>query len=456
MSPIPLCPVVLAGGSGTRLWPWSREGHPKQLLKLTGERTLLQETLARLEGFADETVAAGPPLVVCNERYRFLVAEQIEAMGLEPAGLLLEPAGRNTAPALTLAALEAARADRDAVLLVMPADHVIQDRAAFQAAVATGARLAGERRAIGTFGIVPTHPETGFGYIRKGPALAERAFVVEAFVEKPDRATALDYLESGAYLWNGGLFLVRASVWLEAAGRYCPAIAEGSRRAHAGAARDGTLVLLDRAAFEACPSDSIDYAVMEPLTAERAAAGLEAFVIPLDAGWSDIGSWSAVMGLRAPDAGGNVTYGDVHAHDTKRCLLASGGRLVAAVGLEDAAVVETADAVLVAPLDRAQDVKQVVEWLKRSGRPEAERHPRTHHPWGHADRLLAEPGVEVNRLVLRPGAALTPALEPTARRQWTVVRGEARMTRDPETGAVTHIANPTSEPLELVEVRTAG
>lgn len=352
-----LVPVILSGGAGTRLWPLSRELYPKQLLALVSQHTMLQETVLRLEGMEHT-----PPVVVCNEAHRFMVAEQLRLLGIEPLSIILEPFGRNTAPAIALAALAAlkSRPGTDPVLLVLPADHVVLNVPAFHAAVKI-ALAAAEQGRFATFGIVARTPETGFGYIRRG-APAAGAYRIAQFVEKPPLERATQFVASGEYYWNGGMFAFRASRYLEELGRFVPAIAAACRKAFDGAVTDRDFVRLDTAAFEACPSDSIDYAVMEKTS--------DAVVVPLDAGWSDVGSWSALHEVSAADADGNVLRGDVLAEDCSGCYLHSESRLVTAVGLRDHVVVETADAVMVAPKAKVQDVKKLTARLKALGRTE--------------------------------------------------------------------------------------
>ena len=445
-------PVFHSVGSGARLWPLSREHYPKQLLCLLGEQTLLQQTVARLDGMGN--VAA--PLLVCNEEHRFLIAEQLRQMEKAPADIILEPLGRNTAPALTLAALALLKhAADDALMLVMPADHGIQDTPGFHAAVTTGAALAEKGRLV-TFGIVPTAPETGYGYIRKG-----EGYDVAAFVEKPDAATAQQYLDSGAYLWNSGMFMMRASVWLDELNRFHPAMLEACKAAYDGGKRDADFYRVDRQAFASCQSNSIDYAVMEET--DRAS------VIPLDAGWSDIGAWSSLWEASVRDGQGNVLQGDVYAHATQNTLLISQHRFLAAVGLDDIIVVETPDAVLVAHKDHAQDVKEVVGRLKSDKRSEYQTHRRVYRPWGSYEGIDAGPRFQVKRLVVKPGAALSLQMHHHRAEHWIVVKGTARVTKGEEVfmltenqstyiplGTTHRLENPGNIPLEIIEVQSGS
>jgi mannose-1-phosphate guanylyltransferase/mannose-6-phosphate isomerase len=352
-----LVPVILSGGSGTRLWPLSRELLPKQLLALTGERTMLQETAARLSGFAN---AAGP-VIVCNEAHRFLVAEQLREMQLAPTAILLEPVGRNTAPAIALAAQAAIAAyGEDALLLVLPADHTLRDHEAFQAAIRT-AVTAGEQGKLVAFGIVAHSPETGYGYIRRGEG-TEAVRPIAQFVEKPDLERAQQFIASGEYFWNSGMFLFGARRFLDELARHAPDIAEACARASATARRDTDFTRIDAQAFSACRSESIDYAVMEKTR--------DAVMVPLDADWNDVGSWTALHDILPADAQGNVTRGDVLLEDTANCYVHADSRLVAALGLRDLVIVETSDAVLVAPRAKVQDVKKIVARIKAAGRAE--------------------------------------------------------------------------------------
>lgn len=463
-----LHPVILAGGSGTRLWPLSREYHPKQFLGLTGSRSMVQETVSRLDGLR----GVAPPVIVCNEAHRFLVAEQIRELGCRSPTIILESSGRNTAPALALAALRLIarqEEDGDPVMLAMPADHVIRDVATFQSVVQRGAALAGEG-ALVTLGVVPDSPATGYGYIREGEPLDESrsAFRLSRFVEKPDEATARTMVDSGDYLWNSGIFMMRASVWLEALERYSPQILEACRAAHAAGWLDGAFYRPDPDLFAACPSDSIDYAVMEKITESADEHGrISAVVLPMDAGWSDVGAWSALWEDGARDSLGNVVQGDVYAHSVRNSLLIGSHRLLAAVGLEDLIVVETSDAVLVADRDSVQDVKDLVENLKSEGRQEQENHRKVHRPWGSYEILDSGPGFQVKRLTVSPGAALSLQMHHHRAEHWVVVEGVARVTRGDEqfllrenestyvpVGVRHRLENPEASSLEIIEVQS--
>jgi mannose-1-phosphate guanylyltransferase/mannose-6-phosphate isomerase len=481
-----IIPIILSGGCGSRLWPLSRDHYPKQFLPLIHETTMLQETQLRLNGLQN----LAEPLVVCNESHRFMVAEQLRQAGCPAGAIMLEPVGRNTAPAVAVAALQAQKAGDDPVLLVLPADHVIVDAEMFRGAVVEGAKLA-EAGKLVTFGIVPDKAETGYGYIKAGALLAGRgmrdaecenldsgcasdfrvtrtasrvtdtAYEVETFVEKPDAATAEEYLASGDYYWNSGMFMFRASRYLEELEKFAPEMLSCCREALEKAQRDLDFVRLDAGAFGACPKDSIDYAVMEK-TADAA-------VISLDAGWSDVGSWSALWEVGQADGAGNVMRGDVLTHDSRNCYLHSSGRMVAAVGLEDHVVVETADAVLVARRDRAQDVKAIVEQLKQQGRGEALLHRRVNRPWGSYESIDHSERFQVKRITVNPGASLSLQLHHHRAEHWIVVKGTARITRGDETlvlsenqstyiplGVQHRLENPGLIPLELIEVQSGA
>ena len=438
-------PVILCGGSGTRMWPLSREQYPKQLLNLAGEFSMLQATVLRLQGMPLSAVdSLKSPILIGNDEYRFLMAEQLRQVGVKHGGMLLEPCGRNTAPALTLGALLARAGGDDPVMVVMPADHVIQDEAAFRDAVALAAPLADAGKLV-TFGICPTAPETGYGYIRLGAALGASANLVAEFVEKPDAVTAQAYLDSGQYLWNGGIFVIKASVWLAKMGQCRPDILAACEAAFAGRQEDLDFVRPDKAAFAACPSDSIDYAVMEPLTAAGANQG-EVVVVPLDARWSDVGAWSALWEIGEKDAAGNVFKGDVLAVDTKNSLVLSSGRLVATVGLQD-----------------------VVGQLKAAGRSETNAHRKVHRPWGWYDSVDFGSRFQVKRIVVNPGGVLSLQMHHHRAEHWIVVSGTAKVTKGEETflvsenestyiplGTTHRLENPGKLPLEMIEVQSGS
>ena len=462
VTPTLIQPVILCGGSGTRLWPLSREHHPKPLHALNGVRTLLQETGARTRGLEGSV----EPLVICNETHRFMVAEQLKRIGAKPKAILLEPKGRGTAPALTLAAVHAVTAD-DPVLLVMPSDHAVSRNDEFTRAVQRGAALAHQGYIV-AFGVPPSSAETGYGYIRVGGAIANNeANFIEAFVEKPDAAKAQEYLASKGYLWNAGIFAVRASVWIEAIGGFRKDILAACERAYRQGKRDGAFLRVDAAAFDACPSDSIDYAVMERITQKPFSP--EAVVVRLDAGWSDVGAWDALWAIGEKDARGNVVHGDVHLADTTDALVVAQHRMVACVGLDDVVVVETPDAVLVARKDRAQAVGELVSALRAEGRAETLAHRKVHRPWGTYDSIEHGERFQVKRIVVEPGAALSLQLHYHRAEHWIVVRGTARVTRGEETFLLTEnestyippgtrhrLENPGRLPLELIEVQSGS
>jgi mannose-1-phosphate guanylyltransferase/mannose-6-phosphate isomerase len=451
-----LIPVILSGGSGTRLWPLSRELYPKQLLPLVSKGTMLQETLARVTGVEN----VGPPIVVCNDSHRFLVAEQLREIKVESQSILLEPIGRNTAPAVAIAAMAAvsnAESGDSALLLVLPADHVIRNVEAFRAAVVVG-RKAAEQGKLVTFGVVPAKPETGYGYIKRGSGEGP-TFPIAQFVEKPDAATATRYVESKEYYWNSGMFLFKATAFLDELRSLAPDIYEACAQAFTTAKHDLDFTRLPAKEFGACRSDSIDYAVME-----KTRFGV---VVPLEAGWSDVGSWSALHEAVPGDANDNVCIGDVLTEDTHGCYLQSTSRLLATVGLEGHVVVETKDAVLVAPKDRVQDVKALVNQLKKQGRYETSLHREVFRPWGSYDSIDSGERFQVKRLIVKPGAEMSLQMHHHRAEHWIVVSGTARITRDDETflleenqstyiplGARHRIANPGKIPLHIIEVQS--
>ncbi len=451
-----ITPVILSGGSGSRLWPMSRAAYPKQFLALSGEQTLIQQAALRVRG-AGYTA----PIIVSNEEHRFVVAEQLRQIGCDPAAILLEPVGRNTAPAVAIAALQAEALGHD-LILVMPSDHVIRDQVAFDAAIQKAAQAARDG-ALVTFGITPDQPETGYGYIRAGAELDRFGGVhhVAAFVEKPNRETAEAYLAEGDYLWNSGIFLFSARTYLEELKAADPDMLAGCEAALNGSTRDLTFCRLDKAAFIAIRSDSIDYAVMEKT--QRAA------VVPIDMGWSDLGAWSALWNIGEKDDRGNVSRGDVVLSDVADSYIRSEDRLVAVVGLENVAVITTDDAVLVARRDRVQDVKTIVDQLKHAGRTEATLHSTVHRPWGSYRGIDAGVRYQVKRITVAPGAQLSLQMHHHRAEHWIVVSGMARVTRGEEVfllsenestyirpGQVHRLENPGKLPLHLIEVQSGG
>jgi len=452
-----IIPVILAGGSGTRLWPLSRKLYPKQLLPLVDDRTLVQNTLLRLHGIDD----VADPIIICNEEHRFIIAEQMRAMDVSPAAIVLEPVGRNTAPAVAVAALLAQTKDPDAVLLVLPADHLIGDPEQFHEAVRQAAMHAAAGHLV-TFGIVPSAPETGYGYILQGPALAQSsARAIERFVEKPDLATAETYVASGQYFWNSGMFVFRSGAVLAELERFAPAIVESCRKALDLAGQDLDFLRLDKDAFAACPEDSVDYAVMEQTD--------KGVMIPLSCGWNDLGSWDALWQAGGKDEDGNVTRGDVVLCDVQDSYLHAETRLLAAVGLQNHIVVETSDAVLISPRDRVQEVKKIVDKLKAENRIEAVSHKKVFRPWGHYESIGDGARYQVKRIVVTPGQVLSLQKHFHRAEHWVVVQGTAVVTRDNEDillrenesvylplGAVHRLANPGKIPLELIEVQVGS
>lgn len=446
-------PVIMSGGSGSRLWPLSRSLYPKQLLPLAGQQTMLQQTAARLDDVAD---LASDCIVVCNEAHRFLVAQQLKEIDCN-ARILLEPSGRNTAPAIAIAAYLAKTAgDESSTLLVLPADQVISNKAALHAAIEQG-REACDHGSIVTFGIVPQSPHTGFGYI-KASTNGENAVPVESFVEKPDARTAADYLASGNYLWNSGMFMFRTDRYLEELEKHAPEIAAACQAAMQAASADSDFIRPGNEEFLACPADSIDYAVMERTD--------QAMVVPLDAGWSDLGSFAALYDVSVTDDDGNAISGDVVACRSSGNLISSESRLVAAVGVSDLAIVETKDAVLVTDKSHSQEVKQLVDVLKSMDRPETSLHRQVFRPWGSYDSLENEDGFQVKHLIVNPGAVLSLQMHHRRAEHWVVVQGTARITLNDDEfdltvnestyipiGAKHRIANQTDEPVHIIEVQ---
>ncbi len=445
-----IVPVILSGGSGTRLWPLSRQHYPKQFLPLVHETTMLQDTVQRVSGLESSN-----PLVICNEDHRFLVAEQLKQLGLNDCSIILEPVGRNTAPAIAVAALH--QNTDEAILLVLAADHVIQDVEKFQEHILQGFKLAQEGAMV-TFGILPLAPETGYGYIKAGSEVAN-GFQVEQFVEKPDLETAQAYLDQGNYFWNSGMFMFRADRYLEELQRFNPDMHKFANASLAGAVKDFDFVRLDKAAFEACPADSIDYAVMEKTD--------NAVVIPIDVGWNDVGSWTSLWDVSEKDQSGNHFTGDVLNTDSKNNFVHAEDRLVALVGVDDMVVVDTPDALLVASKDRVQEVKSIVSQLESQGRLEAQSHRKVYRPWGHYDSVDEAAGFQVKRITVNPGASLSLQMHHHRAEHWIVVSGTAEVTCGDKVfnvnqnestyiplGEKHRLRNLTDEPLEMIEVQS--
>ncbi|MFN3581269.1 MAG: mannose-1-phosphate guanylyltransferase/mannose-6-phosphate isomerase [Pseudomonas sp.] len=453
-----MIPLVLSGGNGTRLWPLSRKQFPKQFHALTGDLTLFQQTLKRLEGCVDAA-----PMVVCNSQHRFIVNEQLHDLGKDAYTILLEPFGRNTAPAVTLAAMQLIADGRDELILVLPADHLITDDASFRAALKLASEAA-ETGALVLFGVPAQHPETGFGYIKcgeSGSGPVAGAVSVEAFVEKPDHELAVQYVADGGYYWNSGMFVFRASSFLDELRVHSPDIFDTCQLALSQSRRDGKHIEIDSKAFECCPDDSIDYAVMEKTRA--------ACVVPLTAGWSDVGSWSALWEVQPKDARGNVVRGDVTLQDCRNSYVHSSNKLVSVVGLKDVVVVETKDAVMVAHKNRVQDIKQTVNGLERQGRSEVSNHTLVYRPWGSYDSVDLGNRFQVKRITVNPGAHLSLQMHHHRAEHWVVVSGTAQVTCGDKVflltenqstyipvASVHRLANPGKIPLEIIEVQSGG
>jgi len=461
--PTKVQPVILCGGSGTRLWPLSRAGFPKQFLCLTGADSLFQQAANRLMGLGTDHIQVADPLVVTGEDHRFLATEQLREVGISPTAVLLEPVARNTAPALTLAALAAVENGDDPVLVVTPADQTVADASAFNRAMHEAARQAAEG-AIVILGVTPDRPETGYGYIQAAAAHTS-TLVVERFVEKPDEATARQYLAEGSYYWNAGMFVLKASVWLQAIESFRPDIAATTRAAWIRRSSDAVFVRPGAAEFAAIPRDSIDYAVMERCPGSR----FPIRMVPLDAGWSDLGAWDAVWNVLPKDAQGNAHLGDVLATDSRNTLVHATSRLVALVGVQNLAVVETPDAVLVADRSRSQDVKRIVNALQQQKREEHTLHRKVHRPWGWYDGIDEGGRFKVKRIQVKPGASLSLQKHHHRAEHWVVVKGTAEitcgdkkllLTENQSTyiplGEVHRLANPGTIPLEIIEVQSGS
>jgi len=463
-----IIPTILCGGAGTRLWPLSRDEYPKQLLSLAGQETMLQDTVRRMSGFVHKKVElALTPMIVCNEDHRFLVEEQLKGIGYRNPSIILEPVGRNTAPALTVAALQSTKDNQDPLLLVMPADHVVKDLVAFHRGIAKGieSALSG---AIVTFGVVSNRPETGYGYIQANRHVksADQAFPIIRFVEKPDRKTAESYLAAGDYYWNSGMFLLRAKTWLRAMEQLQPTMLNSCINAFSRGSRDLDFLRLDKNSFSDCPADSIDYAVMEKLTC-LSETSIQGIMVPLDAGWSDVGAWDAVWQIGEKDEQSNNTSGDVILEGSENSLILATSRLVSCVGIDHLVIVETPDAILIADKNKVQDVKKIVAALKEKGRREGSSHRKVFRPWGWYDSLEQGECFQVKRILVNPGAILSLQIHQRRSEHWIVVRGIAKVTLGEETLLLTEnqsvfipagekhrVENPGQIPLEIIEVQS--
>ncbi|WP_334007780.1 mannose-1-phosphate guanylyltransferase/mannose-6-phosphate isomerase [Burkholderia orbicola] len=452
-------PVILCGGSGTRLWPMSRGGYPKQYLKLAGKHSLAQQTALRLADIPD----AAAPIVVSNTEQRFIISEQLRAVGITPSSVILEPVGRNTAPAIAIAALVALQSAPDALLMVLPSDHIILNEQAFIKAARTAAKIAADNHLV-TFGIKPDSPHTGYGYIRRGSTISEEcaAYTVRAFVEKPDHTTAEAFLDDGGYYWNSGMFMLKASTYMEELQRFEPEVARQAEAALHAATCDADFIRLDETQFSAVPNISIDYAVME--RTDRAVV-----IAASNLGWNDIGSWASLAEIADKDDNGNAQFGDVFTYDTRNAYVRAEHRMVATIGVDNLVVVETADAVLIAHRDKTQDVKKIVEWLNASGRHESITHRRVVRPWGSYEGIDQGERFQVKRIVVNPGAQLSLQMHHHRAEHWIVVKGTALVTNgDKEIvltenqstyiplGEMHRLKNPGKIPLELIEVQSGA
>ncbi|EHN2288686.1 mannose-1-phosphate guanylyltransferase/mannose-6-phosphate isomerase [Escherichia coli] len=453
-----LLPVIMAGGTGSRLWPMSRELYPKQFLRLYGQRSMLQETVLRLDD-----VDAREPVVICNQEHRFLVAEQLRQINKLSHNIILEPVGRNTAPAIALAALSAIENGDDPILLVLAADHIINNKLAFHQAIKSAFKFALQGRLV-TFGIVPTGPETGYGYIHRGQeeTLDEQiAYQVSRFVEKPNKETAESYIASGEYYWNSGMFMFRAKKYLEELEKFRPDILDACKAAIQGCKESDEFIKVDRDLFIACPDESVDYAVMEKTT--------DAVVVGLDADWSDVGSWSALWEVSPKDGKGNVLTGDTFLHNANNCYINTDEKLIAAIGVDDLVIINTKDAVLVVNKDQVQDVKKVVEYLKANHRSEYKRHREIYRPWGRCDVVVQTERFNVNRITVKPGAAFSMQMHHHRTEHWVILSGTGEVTIKDQKflltenqstfipiGAQHRLENPGKIPLELLEIQSGS
>ena len=452
-------PVILSGGSGTRLWPLSRQRYPKQLLSIVGKKTLLQNTISRLENLPNISDSV---TIVCNEAHRFLVSEQLREISVKVDALLLEPVERNTAPALTLAAIANREAGHDDVLLVLPADHVIKNTKIFQKTLTKASNLAAQDIFV-MFGVTPTKPETGYGYIKQGKIINNDSFDIEQFVEKPNVVTAQKYLDSGQFLWNSGMFMMKSSVWLDQIGQHAPAILTACEKAYSEGKEELDFCRIEHEAFAACPSDSIDYAV-----AEKMVSGLKekSAVVKLDVGWTDVGAWDEIWNIGAKDKSGNVSKGDVVSIKCENSLFHSEERLIAGIGLKNTIVVETPDAILVTHIEHAQDIRQMVELIKFKGRNESLKHSRVQRPWGYFDSVGKGGDYQIKRITLNPGGVIALQSHKHRAEHWFVISGSAKVTIGHETSLVSEnestyipvgikhrLENTNSTSLEMIEIQ---